>query len=507
MYDIIFCALPYSNLDQIYSAPAILKGIAHDNGFRAKTVDFGLVLLDACNRDIDVFNRVQNYFISPGNTLSDQESDILNKFYSTVVDFFKNNPSRYIGISVFSIYTHKSTYDIIKLLRENNIPSKIVVGGRGVKIPAYEITCSEFTVTKMDKLISYGELLKKKNLVDLVIVGDGEDAIVELLNDSVDQIKENRSETFNYPLPNYDDYRFKDYLHGSDEKISFPITGSKGCVRECDFCDIKFHFGKYRFRNGFDIAKEMIYIAENYGFRKFQFTDSLVNGGLKSLEEFCTIIAEYNQNNPDNKINWNGQYICRPADQMPNRLYKLMADSGAEGLTIGAESGSNHVLEMINKKTTVEALYSELEQFRRHGITCVLLTFVGHWSETFEDFVEHCRMFIKILPYVRSGTISSITIGMTAGILEGTPGMRDVEKYQIHLDDVIGNYLWVSELNPDNNYKERIYRRLTVSQIVSNLRIPCHDEFIQFLHLTSMIELHHKHINEFHKKFYEQLNQ
>jgi hypothetical protein len=157
----------------------------------------------------------------------------------------------------------------------------------------------------------------------------------------------------------------------------------------------------------------------------------------------------------------------------------------------------------MNKKTTVEALYSELEQFRQHGITCILLTFVGHWSETYEEFVNHCRMFINILPYVRSGTISSITIGTPAAILDGTPGMRDVEKYKIQLDDEIGNYLWVSELNPDNNYKERIYRRLTISRIVSKLKIPCHDEFIQFLQMNSMIEMQHNHINEFHDAFYK----
>ena len=183
-----------------------------------------------------------------------------------------------------------------------------------------------------------------------------------------------------------------------------------------------------------------------------------------------------------------------------------MAESGAEGLTIGAESGSNHVLEMMNKKTTVEALFSELEQFRQHGLTCVLLTFVGHWSETVEDFIEHCRMFVNLVPYARSGTISSITIGTPAAILDGTPGMRDVNKFKIHLDDKIGNYLWISELNPENNYRERIYRRLTVSRLVSKLKIPCHEEFIQFLQLTSMIDLQHEHINEFHKRFYEQFN-
>ena len=501
MYDIIFCSIPYSDLGQIYSAPAILKGVAVANNYKAKTIDFGITLLELCNQDVDLFAQVQNYFISPGNPLDQKQSDILNCFYKEVLKFFQDNPSTYIGISILSIYTHKSAFDIIRMLKENQIPAKIIIGGRGAKIPFYNITSSGLGLTKLDKTINYGEFLKKKKLIDHLVIGDGEDAILSILNGQNNEIKDNRTDTFNYPLPNYDNYEFNKYLnHGN---VSFPITGSKGCVRDCDFCDIRFQFGKYRYRNGKDIANEMLYIAEQFGFRKFQFTDSLVNGGLKQLEEFTTIIADYNLKNPDQRIKWNGQYICRPETEMPKRLYKLMADSGAEGLTIGAESGSNHVLEMMNKKTTVEALYSELEQFRQHGITCVLLTFVGHWSETYEEFINHCRMFINILPYVRSGTISSITIGMPAAILDGTPGMRDVDKYKIHLDDEIGNFLWVSELNPENNYKERVYRRLTISKLVNKLKIPCHDEFIQFLQMSSMIELRHKHINDFHDEFYK----
>jgi hypothetical protein len=61
MHDIIFCSLPYSNLDHIYSAPAILKGAAVSNGFTAKTVDFGCELLNQCNRNTDQFDRVQSY--------------------------------------------------------------------------------------------------------------------------------------------------------------------------------------------------------------------------------------------------------------------------------------------------------------------------------------------------------------------------------------------------------------------------------------------------------------
>jgi tRNA A37 methylthiotransferase MiaB len=503
MYDIIFCSLPYSNLDQIYSAPAVLKGVAVANNYQAKTIDFGITLLNLCNKDIDLFNRVQTYFISPDNILDPPEKKILDLYYEQIIEFFKSNPTRYIGISVLSIYTHKATFDVVKMLREHNIDAKIVIGGRGIKVPIYSLVSNGIASSKLDKIINYGEMLKKKKLIDHFIIGDGEDAIIEVLEGKSSNSQDHRTDTFKYPLPNYDDYDFSSYLFSSYDKIAFPITGSKGCVRDCDFCDIRFQFGKYRYRTGHDIAKEMLFVAEKYNFRKFQFTDSLVNGGLKPLEEFCNVIADYNLKNPDKRITWTGQYICRPETQMPKYLYKLMSDSGAEGLTIGAESGSNHVLEVMNKKTTVEALYYELEQFRQHNITCVILTVVGHWAETFDDFVEHCRMFVNLLPYARSGTISSITIGTTALLLDETPSMRDIDKLKIHRDDEIGNILWVSELNLSNNLKERLYRRLVISRLVTQLKIPCHGEYELMLQFNALIEQQHKHINEFHEKFYK----
>ena len=63
MLDIVFCSVPFSNLNNIYSAPAILKGVSISNGYTAQTVYFWLDLFNQCNRDPDYFNEVQIYFI------------------------------------------------------------------------------------------------------------------------------------------------------------------------------------------------------------------------------------------------------------------------------------------------------------------------------------------------------------------------------------------------------------------------------------------------------------
>lgn len=497
MHDIIFCSLPYSNLDHIYSAPAILKGVAVANGFTAKTVDFGCELLNQCGRDTERFYRLQVYFISLKQGDESYKKEI-DKFYQNCIDFFRNNPSRYIGLSVLSIHTHRCVFELCNSIKASGIDSQIVIGGRGAKVPAFSTVAAHFNLKSREKLLGFGDLLKNRGLADHVIIGDGEDAILELLQQ--DQVSDSVfvSEEFKSPIPDYQDYNFKDYLFADEPML--PVTGSKGCVRDCDFCDIKFQFGKYRYRSGADVANELIEVYKKFGIRKFQFTDSLVNGGLKPFREFLEVLSRYNLENPDKRIIWNGQYISRSYNEIPQDLYSLMRDSGAHGLTIGAESGSNRVLKAMNKKTTVEALLLELENFRQHDITCVLLTFVGHWSETWEDFVDHCRMFIKIAPYVRSGTISAVSLGIPYVLLDGTPSMFNHEINNIEIDEN-KNLLWINRDNADNNLKERLYRRLLVQQICKKLNIPTISDIEHLLYLIDVVKNSHQEINEFFQKF------
>ena len=499
MKDIIFCSLPYSNLDYIYSAPAILKGVAQQNNFTATTVDFGVELSKLCSEDKALFYRIQNYFISPGNAeLNQYELDILDQFFDLVVTYFKTNPSKFIGVSVFSRYTHKCSLMILDKLRRAGVTARVVVGGRGLGVPTLPTVIKDFDITTRESLMKFGDLLKHRKLVDEVIYGDGEDAILNVLSGTPIGTYDTRLESDSYMCaePDYSDYNFK-YYHFENGNIIMPITGSKGCVRDCDFCDIKNQFGKYRYRSGQDVANEMIKVSAEYNVSEFIFTDSLVNGGLRPFREFVEALAKFNLENPEKRITWSGQYICRPAEQMPADLYVRMAESGANGLTIGAESGSNKVLTAMNKKTTVEALYDEMEQFRRNGITCFLLIFVGHWSETYDDFVDQCRMLINLTPYARSGTISAVFLGTPFMINESVP--VEVTR-RINCAEVSGNLVWYMPENPTSTFKDRIYRRLLIGETCEKLQIPTKDNNTVFQYLSANLASYHKEINEFYRE-------
>lgn len=496
MFDIVFCSIPYSNLDHVYGAPAILKGIVVSQGHTAVTKEFGTDLYALCEKDYDRFLRVQTHFIGPTSQTSADDLDLINRFYQHIVDYIVQHPAKIYSFSILSVYTHKSAYEILTRIRKTLPQQRIVIGGRGVNVNVFQTIAADLCCSGLERSLNYGDFLLRRHLVDDVIVGDGEDAILDLVGGKTPTGTAYRSEKLMYPLPNYDDYDFTAYPDPGS--LSIPVTGSKGCVRQCDFCDVQHHFGRFRTRQGQDIARELIHIYETYGFRKFQFTDSLVNGSLRVFEDFCEFLADYNLSHANQAICWNGQYICRPSDQMPHRLYALMRDSGAHGLTIGAESGSDRVLEHMNKKTTVQALLDELAQFREHNITCVLLTMCGHWSETHKDFLDHCRMFVDILPFVRSGTISAVSTGMPMMMLTGTPSQRDASDHGILCSEFDRETVWYDPRNPINTYRERCMRRITVTKLCQALKIPTIGDIEHLLPIKTYIDEYHDKINEFY---------
>jgi hypothetical protein len=318
-------------------------------------------------------------------------------------------------------------------------------------------------------------------LLKHAIIGDGENALVEFLQNNTIDGRQHKVEKLVFNWPDYEDYNIDDYMWPADIPTLY-VTGSTGCVRSCDFCDVAKQFGKYKFKGGRELAEELIHLQERYGINKFVLNDSLSNGGMKPFREYLNRLIEHNRTAAV-PIAWSGQYICRDLRYLEDvdGYYRTLRDSGAQGLTIGAESGSNHVLDCMDKKTTVEALFFELENFRKYGITCQLLTFTGHWSERHEDFVDHCRMYVNIMPYVRAGVISAVQLGMVFQLLPGTPAYDNLNM----IKSKISNDIWIARNNRGNTFRVRLKRRLIVSRLCQLLKLGIDIEESQNLQLHS----------------------
>lgn len=474
MYDIILVAVPYTYISVPPLAPAVLRGAAESEGYTVKTIDLGMELYKQCGYDRAQFDHIQEYFIASEYTQFTQDDiQLINTFIDVSAQLLIDIPSRYIGISVFSYYAHLFAYKLLTKIRELDSLREIVVGGPGCATEPSSALKSVQSLTGIEKITPYGKFLHKRKLTDHVILGDGEQALITLLSNGAVKKKTNHIVDYKnivLPYANFDDYELSKYPGQLNKGYpQLPIFGSKGCVRNCDFCDVNGIQGKFRFRTGKNIVSEILYLADRYDIRDFNFTDSLVNGSLSSFMEWISELAEYNKANPKKRITWNGSWICRPIGQMPQKYYAIMAESGCESVSTGFESGSNNVLLAMDKKTNVAAYYHEVEQFTKHGIKVVGLFLIGHWSEQWDDFLKTCDFLYNMIPHSRSGQLIGINPGVTGIVLPNTP-IAGTESDETKLD-IHSMEIWWNKNNPTLTAKERYFRLMLVIRLCKDLKI------------------------------------
>jgi len=179
------------------------------------------------------------------------------------------------------------------------------------------------------------------------------------------------------------------------------ISGSRGCVRKCTFCDVMTIWPKYRWKTGKKIADEMHEVAEKTGLKKIGFSDSLVNGSMKHFRDMCKELASR-----DNKVQWNGQFIVRGAKTFSSEDFDNLANSGCNGLTMGIESGSEKVRDHMRKKFSNEDIDYFMKNLGNRKIKMKMLLIVGYPTETEEDFEETLQLLRRYKKYAKYISVS-----------------------------------------------------------------------------------------------------
>jgi radical SAM superfamily enzyme YgiQ (UPF0313 family) len=166
------------------------------------------------------------------------------------------------------------------------------------------------------------------------------------------------------------------------------ITGSKGCVRNCKFCDYIKRWDKFIWRPAKDIVAEMLAQKEKYKINTFFFSDSLLNGNMKEFRKMLEILAKYNADNPTDQLKWFGQFIFRNKEQMKEDIWKLMKDSGLYNVGVGIEAFNNKIRADLGKPFTNEDIDFSLEMMKKYNIEGFFMFIIGHLDETDEHIVE-----------------------------------------------------------------------------------------------------------------------
>ncbi len=154
------------------------------------------------------------------------------------------------------------------------------------------------------------------------------------------------------------------------EKGGLPvISSSRGCYNKCSYCTISSFYNdppgrSFRLRSAKNVAEELIELKKRFSeIRDIWFVDDnfVQKGklGYERTKEICETLKELGL-----KFD-----IYLRADDVNEKVLKLMADSGLRSVFIGAEAGTNKTLEdVFKKRTSVEQTKRAIKLCREFGI-------------------------------------------------------------------------------------------------------------------------------------------
>lgn len=463
MTDIIFLTLPRLELRAPITAPALLKSMVEQKGYSAFCYDLNLDLWHS----IDTAKHGHVWF---DTDLTFRYEDQFKEFWKLHIsacvpkwiETMKSKNPTWIGLTIFSQRSKWVSIAVCEMIRRELPSVKIVAGG-----PFCEFT---------------GPLLYDKKLVDAYVVGEGEHAILNVLAGKFDNPGINGNppvqidDLDTIPIPDYSDFpmnqypktwydpRVKDSAQMGTDFVY--ITGSRGCVRKCTFCDIQSVWPKFRYRSGSSIATEMMVQNQKYKSKRFLFTDSLLNGSVKQLKDVCTTLIENKRLGKMTHVNWQGQFIARPEHQMSEEVYSLMYDAGLRFVSIGIESGSEKIRNDMKKMFDDAAMDFTFRMCAKYKIEMAWLLLVGYPTETEEEFEKTLTMLEKYNWINEQKLIRSIALGPTLDIVPGSPLHKNQAKLGITWDS---NGHWVYN---DNTREVRIKRWLRLKEKCLELGYP-----------------------------------
>ena len=412
---IVICSTPYVDTEEPIMAPGLLKSILTQNNINSKALDI----------NIDIVNKVESHpkkqklldFFFSQHVHPDVIDDI-NQLIDYTVDKIIVHKPHIIALSLLIYSCQIYTRWLCAKIRHKYPNIKIVIGGTGIR---------NFIGT--DNL-EFCHQLKDLNLIDDFIVGDGDQSFLEYVKGNTGFPGINTENWKKVPdlndlgFPDYTDYDFKQYNHPT-----IPIFDSRGCIKDCEFCDVIEYWTKFQYRNADNIWNEMMHQLEQYNIKTFSFRSSLVNGNLKEFKKLMTLMSDYNKDLPrEEQISWQGYFILRNAKHHSIELWQKIKESNGT-LWVGIESVISKVRHGLGKTFEDEDIDWNLDLCQKYGIPITLLMIVAYPTETLEDF-EYTKQWFRDRKKYANNSVTHVNLSF-AGILPGTKLARKSDQYGI----------------------------------------------------------------------------
>ncbi|MFA6931643.1 MAG: radical SAM protein [Lentisphaeria bacterium] len=335
------------------------------------------------------------------------------------------------------------------LVQECNCESRIIIGGAAMSA------------------LSVPEFMTAAPFIDAVLIGEGEIAFRELLKKQPlsrvpgcyyrDAGGIRFSGSFLVPqdlsqlcMPDFTALAGKGYFNPVPV---LPISASRGCNwHRCRFCTHNSSFGGYRQRPPRLVALEMLAQRNRFNCRHFYFVDQYVDP--QYLNELCDAILELG-------LDCRFQIMARTVAAYTPELLHKAAEAGCCWISWGVESGSQKLLNLMNKGTCPEIAQRVIRDASAEGISNLLMMIFGAPGSDASCLEETFSFLDRVWKHIDGMTASAFVL------FEQTEFASHPEHYGL---EILGDHISLKvEGRPIHDLKLRFRREFESGQSESPL--------------------------------------
>jgi anaerobic magnesium-protoporphyrin IX monomethyl ester cyclase len=307
---------------------------------------------------------------------------------------------------------HKPQYAIIYEDNFNYLSKMCLLRMRQAAFTMIEMAKSRGCIVILcgaDATDHYAEYLAKG--AHYCLLGEGEETLIELLNQlsagkeaaqvigltSRNTLRPSRrpdmTDLDNLPFPAWDLIDVKKYRalwlehHGY---FSMNMVTTRGCPYHCNWCAKPIWGQRYNSRSPENVAAEMKWLKENFAPDHIWFADDIL--GLKPnwIERFAALLHEMDAVIP---------FKClMRADLVNEKTAQALAKAGCKMVWLGAESGSQKILDAMDKGDKVEDIYRAAKLLRDNGVAVGFFLQFGYPDEAWDDVQQTLKMVRECMP-------------------------------------------------------------------------------------------------------------
>lgn len=274
-----------------------------------------------------------------------------------------------VGISDMFSCNHKQVMKMAEKVKRIHPKSKIVLGGNHAS--------------------SFAEDIIKNDFIDHVVVGEGEQAMFDIVRGCKEKIvKRPMLNIDDIPMPAYDLVDIEGYFKRgrnpfSMRKRTMAIISSRGCPNNCKYCSIGAVWGRtWRGRSPKLVVDEIEYLQKKYNVHEFSFLDDSISVNPDRLFNLCAELFHRKI-----KIKWttpNGIAYWT----LTKQLLCYMATTGCYKITFGIESGNDTIRSFVGKPYSLGKATELIKYANWLGMWTVTTNIIGLPYESKEDIED-----------------------------------------------------------------------------------------------------------------------